>query len=925
MTDPVDSAVRASTAAPGNASPRSTLLQGASETRHPDPGQHNHHRIQILLREIGTATSRLAQLPREIFLRVVLFAATFQYLPTVVVEAGQHIGLWGSPGPLSYLLLPAALLGVLCLILLRSRGNDRPIEKVNSEILTSVLAIQPLVILTIWINGPTAGAGSVFWVVVNYLLLPRRLARLVSVLWGVGAVIAWQMDPSQLSYWIRIVALGLTLAAAFEVLSAALEANARSLATAGAELGPLSESLLERNAALMEERHHSERLARQQQEVFETAPIGMVVTGVGDCCRQVNPAFEALSGLSATELEGQSLPLMLEQSGDYDASMERAREEIRTSSIARFRHRLRRRDGSSVPVQISAHALESYGETGASIWMMEDISASEAAEQALRAAKEAAEEAARAKGDFLSSMSHEIRTPMNSILGMSMLALRTDLDPRQRDYISKVHRAARGLLGIIDDVLDFSRIEAGKLTIERVEFALGHVLEQVADILGINAREKRIELLFDIAKNLPSRLLGDPMRLQQVLLNIVGNAIKFTETGQVVVRVALLEQQEGSVRLRFTVRDSGIGMTEEQQSRLFQHFSQADSSTARRFGGSGLGLAISRQLIERMGGTIGVQSEPGEGSTFRFDVRFDEAGPEATRGTSVEPITTREPALIGMRALVVDDNDEAREVSLVLAMQTGLQTLSAPDGEHALQVVEDADQRGEPIDLLLMDWRMPDIDGITCARQIRALNLSRQPAIVMVTSHSAEDSLAEAGRQGVQLQGCLSKPLIPERFREALIRALSDPSRHGDSRPEQPTSQDALRARLAGRRVLLVEDNEINQEVAVGLLVDSGMQVEVAENGRVALDRLAIDPAFDAVLMDCMMPVMDGFEATRAIRAQPGLRRLPVIAMTANALPEDRQRSLDAGMDEHLPKPIDPTLLLSTLLRWIERPEPPVG
>lgn len=921
MTEPADRTLAAVNAPEGAAAETAPVPSGRREIPDANTGARNRHRIEVLLREIGAATARLAQLPREIFLRVMLFALLFQYLPVTITEAGQYLGLWGSPRPLSYLLVPAALVVFLCVVLYRNR-RSLPVEKAGSEILAAVLAAQPLVILALWMNGPIAAAGSVFMVMVNYLLLPRRFARLFSLLWGAGVLMAWIADPVQSSYWIRIAALGLTIAAALEALSATLDANARSLAAAGAELGPLSASLVEENAALVAERRRTEVLAREQHGIFQSAPVAMAVTRRGGSVLQVNPAFEALTGFGAAEIEGQAISLVLEGLSDGGGAFSHVLEEIRAGGVARLKHVLRRKDGRDLTVQVSGRAMASFGEGEACLWMVEDISAREAAEQALHAAKEAADKATHARSDFLSGMSHDIRTPMNSILGMSMLALRTDLDPRQRDYISKVHRAAENLLGIINDVLDFSRIEAGKLTIERIDFALADVLRRVAERLRIKAREKQIELLFDIGNDLPARLRGDPARLQQVLLNVIGNAIKFTDSGQVVVRVALLEEREDTVRLRFTVRDSGIGMSEEQQSRLFRSAGHDDPSTAPRPGGSGLGLAISRQLVELMGGTIGVQSEPGAGSTFRIEIRFEAAGTETISDAAAAP---RELTLIGRRALVVDDNEEAREVSLVLAMQLGLQVLSAPDGQHALQVVEEADQRGEPIDLLLMDWRMPDIDGISCARRIRGMHLSRQPAIVMVTSHSAEDSLAEARRQGVRLQGCLSKPLIPEGFREALIRAVSDPPQQGDSRPDQPPGPEALRARLAGRRVLLVEDNELNQEVAAGLLADAGIRVEVAENGRVALERLAIDPAFDAVLMDCMMPVMDGYEATRAIRAQPALRGLPVIAMTANALPEDRQRSLDAGMDDHLPKPVDPALLLSTLLRWIERPEPPGG
>ena len=527
----------------------------------------------------------------------------------------------------------------------------------------------------------------------------------------------------------------------------------------------------------------------------------------------------------------------------------------------------------------------------------------------LARAQHAAEASTRAKSEFLANMSHEIRTPMNAILGMSYLALQTGLDARQRNYVDKVHRAAESLLGIINDILDFSKIEAGRLEMEDIPFKLGDVLDQLATLVGMRAEEKGLELLFALPPALPTALVGDPSRLGQVLLNLSNNAVKFTERGEVTVAVAESAREGQRVTLRFEVRDTGIGLTPEACARLFQPFAQADASTSRRYGGTGLGLAICRHLVECMGGEIGVDSEPGRGSCFHFSVSFG-LQPEATSA----PQYTE---LHGMRVLVIDDHPSARELLRSLATAFGLQVQTAADGAAALQLVAQADAQDRPFKLLLLDWHMPGLDGIGCLERLRhAGGRHAPPTVLMVTAFSRDEAERQLAARGLRVAGLLPKPVTPSGLLDACANALGRP-RPGPSRNEQ--RQEVLQARRRGprgARILLVEDNPINQELARDLLNRAGIVVSIAGDGQEALAILGRE-RFDAVLMDCQMPVMDGYEATRALRRRPDLKDLPVIAMTANAMAGDRQKVLEAGMNDHVAKPIRIDDLFATLARWV--------
>jgi len=664
----------------------------------------------------------------------------------------------------------------------------------------------------------------------------------------------------------------------------------------------------------------TERLRDQEKithlaSIVESSDDAIIGKTLDETIVSWNRGAERIYGYTPAEVVGRTISILVPPGlkDELASIMERLK---RGQGVEHLETTRLRKDGQTINVALTISPMkDASGRVVGASTIARDITQRRLSE-AEREARRVAEAANQAKSEFLAHMSHEIRTPMNAILGMSHLALQSGLNPQQYNYVEKVHRSAESLLGIINDILDFSKIEAGHLDIEHIPFDLGDVMDNLANLLGMKAEEKGLELVFALPADLPSALVGDPSRLGQVLVNLGNNAVKFTDQGEVIIGVEVLARDATSVRLHFEVRDTGIGITPQEQQRLFKPFSQADASTSRRFGGTGLGLAISRHLVRMMDGELGVDSTAGRGSRFHFSASFGVGVGRAARGAAAPS----DGGLHGARALIVDDNDTAREVLMHMATSLGLRTSAARDGPQALNAVAEADARDEAFDLLLLDWKMPAMNGVDCAKQLARMPLAHPPpTVLMLTAFSRDEMTRELTTEQLTVAATLTKPVTPSALLDASLQALSRPRQRVPRGERREEALQSDRAALAGAHVLLVEDNPFNQELARDLLSNAEIVTRVANNGREAIDMLARE-SFDAVLMDCQMPVMDGYAATRELRNEPRWRDLPIIAMTANAMVGDREKALAAGMNDHIAKPINVAEMFATLARWV-RPQ----
>jgi two-component system, sensor histidine kinase and response regulator len=642
-------------------------------------------------------------------------------------------------------------------------------------------------------------------------------------------------------------------------------------------------------------------IVEQSSEAIWTKDLGGNITSW-------NSGAAAMFGYAPHEAIGRPLNVSESTPAEEQARMRRLVAGERFSYDARATTR----SGTAIDIQVAvAPLLDDGNRCIGSIAVARDVTQHKRSEEALRLAREAAEAANHAKSSFLARMSHEIRTPMNGVLGMTELLLETGLTSTQRKYAETVQRSGKNLLGIINDLLDFSKIEAGKLELENVDMDLRRTIDDIVDLLAERAHAKGLELACSIPPDLPTHVRGDPLRLGQVLTNLVGNAIKFTEHGSVVIRVASVDETPASLAMRFEVTDTGVGISPESQSRIFDEFAQADGSTTRKHGGSGLGLAISKQLVEMMGGAIHVESALGAGSTFWFTASFDKQSsqPQAeSRGAPVGLLT-------GVRVLIVESSAINRGILLEQMANWEMSIRVAETPKQAMDLLVQAASRSVPYDLAIIDLGLPGVDALELARTIRAARADiAKLRLVMLTRRHADSRIArEAG-----FDACLVKPVRQTMLYECLVNVMAGRPQEAVALPVESAPVAKARAGIRGS-ILVVEDNLINQQVALGILQIQGYSVAVANNGREALDAYA-KGAFDLILMDCHMPEMDGFEATMEIRRREqasGSRRVPIVALTANAMAQDRDECLNAGMDDHVAKPFSMQTMQDMLDRWM--------
>jgi len=645
--------------------------------------------------------------------------------------------------------------------------------------------------------------------------------------------------------------------------------------------------------------------------LIENSPLAMVVLDSGQKVQLCNPAFEQLFQYSRAELLGQTVDGLLAEGRLLEEVSDISRGALGGAPVNVTTQR-KRKDRSLVDVELHGVPLVVNGKVSGSLAIYQDISVRKRAEQAMQEAKEAAEAASRAKSEFLANMSHEIRTPMNGIMGMTELVLDTELDSEQREYLNMAKLSADSLLSLINDILDYSKIEAGKLEIDAIDFNLGDSLGDTMKTLSLRAHQKGLELAYDLQPDIPDALVGDPGRLRQILVNLVGNAIKFTEKGEVVVYVQIEWRTTDDIQMHFTVSDTGIGIHPDKQAAIFEAFTQADGSMSRTYGGTGLGLTISSRLVAFMHGRIWVESELGKGSRFHFTAHFGLQKTPARISVPRDPTTLRD-----MRVLVVDDNATNRQILLKMLSNWHTNPAAVESGARAITALREAQGLGRIYPLILLDAQMPEMDGFALAECIKR-NPDWKSATIMMLSSAGQRGDAKRCRE-LGVAAYLTKPVRQAELLDAILTTLG--TKPTIEATAALVTRHSLRENATHLHILLVEDNAVNQVLAVRLLEKRGHGVTVAGNGKEALTALEKD-SFDLVLMDVQMPEMDGFEATAAIRGLEKLsgNHLPIIAMTAHAMAGDRERCLQAGMDDYISKPIRPQELTELLMRYSAAP-----
>mgnify|MGYP003630219758 CR=1 FL=1 len=707
------------------------------------------------------------------------------------------------------------------------------------------------------------------------------------------------------------------------------------------DTSPLKEAqrrILEVNASL--EKTVTERTAELaalvsvQHAILDGAGYAIIATDIDGRITHFNPAAEVMLGYRADEAIGKLTPgafhdatevierakvLSKELGFTVKPGMDSVTTKPRMGISEELEWTFRRKDGSRFPVLLKVTVLSSEdGRVEGFLGIAMDLTLRKEAQKELIEAKENADRANRAKSDFLANMSHEIRTPMNAVIGMLQLIKSTPLSDKQADYVDKSRGAAKSLLLILNDILDLSKIESGKMLLDPISFSIDSLLKDVATIISIGVAKKPVEIVFEISPDVPSMVIGDSLRIQQILINIAGNAVKFTSRGEVVISIDLISSADDEVRLGFSVRDTGIGMTPEQQDKLFNSFSQAEAGTTRRFGGTGLGLVISKRLVHLMNGELELESHAGIGSTFSFSLLLQ-------RSEDDEHLTEQiaDEMLLKLRVLILDDNDVARAAIAQLAESLGWVAATASDSDEALRLIEEAVRKGEPYQVAFVDWFLPNagakalLPGLSKLATECSVDMS---VIAMTPAHLSEQLADDIAAGGLKVDGAVNKPLTPS----DLLDAASDVLLTRHRRSVRSGSGSGLQSdALFGLNILLVEDNVNNQQVAKELMEMAGGKVTIAEDGIVAVDILRDDGfLFDVVLMDIQMPRMDGYAATGKIRKELGLVDLPIIAMTANAMPNDRQACFDAGMNEHVGKPFEVDNLIGVILTSVSETPP---